>query len=342
MPPRRRRVRSLLALVLYLSLVAGSLAALLSTAGDRSITVLCSSIEQLCRDWANGFSARTGIEVTMIRLSTGEALTRLSTTEGRREFDVWHGGPADSYVLAAQRGLLAPYRSPEADAVPERYRDPDSHWTGVYLGVLGFCSDTRALQRLGARLPSSWEDLLQPALSRQVSAPNPLRSGTGYTLVFTQRVRLGSDQAALDFLTRLDANVLQYTASGLAPAGIAARGEAAVGIGFTQHCTAAIDGGNSHLVISYPADGTGYEVGSVAVLAGTDDAEAAHRYVDYAVSREGQLAGGGAWAAQLPTRADVPADPRLGADAVLLEYTPQQAAQAREQLLERFGEELLR
>lgn len=340
LPPAR--LRRLLAGVLYVSLLAWGVTNLANTSGHRSISVLCSSIEDLCRAWADGFTRKSGIDVVVVRLSTGEALARLTRPEGGHEFDVWHGGPADAYVTAAERGLLAAYRSPEAAAVAEQYRDPDGKWTGVYVGVLGFCSNRLVLDRLGLAAPASWDDLLAPQLTNQISAPNPLSSGTGYTTVWTQHVRLGADDKAFDYLKRLDANVLQYTNSGLAPAGIVARGEAAVSITFSQHCLRAIDQGSEQLVVSYPAEGTGFEIGSVAVLQDARDPDAARRYVDYAISTYGQLTGAGAWPAQLPTRADLVADPRLGADANILDYTPQEAAAARERLADLARSELRR
>lgn len=339
--PLRRRRPLVLALVglAYLGLLTWSTVTVAAGTGS-SISVLCSSIEGLCRQWAEDFTAETGTNVTMVRLSTGEALARLSRPGGLREFDVWHGGTAESYVIAEQRGLLARFRSPESDAVPSPYKDPDGAWTGVYLGVLGFCSNAHALATLGLQPPQSWDDLLAPELQHLVSVPSPLTSGTGYTVVWTQRQRLGSDAAAIEYLKRLDANVLQYTNSGLAPAGIAGRGEAAVAITFSQHCLTAA--GPDELVITYPREGTGFEIGAVAVLAGSRDPDAARRYVDYAVSRAGQSAGA-ATSPQLRTRTDLPAtDPRLGSDAGLLHYTPADAAAERQRLTDEVSAQVLR
>ena len=332
---RRRRAPAALAAVVsgYLLLAGWGVGVMAGPGTHRSVSVLCSSIDELCREWAEGFTSETGIEVAVVRVSTGEALTRLSRPGGTREFDVWHGGPADSYVIAADRGLLAPYVSPEAGAIPAAYKDPDGYWTGVYLGVLGFCSNPAMLERLGVPVPRSWDDLLDPRLTGNVSVPSPLTSGTGYTVAWTQLHRLGSTEAALEYLTVLDARVLQYTRSGLAPARIAARGEAAVGVTFSQHCVQARADTLTDLRITYPEEGTGVEIGSVALVAGSEDSDGARRYVDYALSRAAQRAGAQANAAQLPTRADLPAGPELGAEARLLEYTPQQAATGREHLV---------
>lgn len=338
---RRRRDRLIIGLVVglcYMSALAWSGTVVARSAGQRPLTVVCSSIEDVCREWISLFEARSGRQVSMVRLSTGEALARI--TRAPHEFDVWHGGTADAYTLATQRGLLAPHIPPDAALVPRAYRDPDGSWTGVYLGILGFCSNRATLDRLGVGLPQTWEDLTDPRLAGHVSAPDPMTSGTGYTMIWTQQVRLGSQGAALAYLRRLDDNVLQYTRSGLAPAAIAARGEAAVAISFSQHCVKAQHEGARDLVISYPRDGTGFEVGGVAVLAGAHHGDQARDYVDFAVSREAQLAGTERGSGQLPTRTDLAVDPQLGGDAPRLAYSISQAAAARDRLTARFEAEV--
>lgn len=333
--PARRASRPRIAALLlaYLALLGWSGTTVLGSTSGPTVSVMCSTIEDLCRAWADDFTARTGIAVSTVRLSTGEALTRLSRPGGAGDFDVWHGGTSFAFETAHERGLLAPYDSPEAAAVPAELRDPGGAWTGVYLGVMGFCSNTAVLERLGAEVPTSWDDLLDPALARQVSAPNPSTSGSGYSLVWATWLREGSRDATIDYLTALDDQVLQYTNSGLSPARVAGRGEAAVALTFSQHCVKAHDEGYGELVVSYPDDGTSYEVGGVALLAGAPHGDEARWYVDFAVSRRAQALGASTHSSQLPTRPDVRADPRLGGDALLLPGTPAQAAAARPALM---------
>ena len=184
-------------------------------------------------------------------------------------------------------------------------------------------------------VPRSWDDLLAPALRHRVSLPSPVTSGTGYTWLSTQVQRLGGEQAALAYARALDPQVLQYTSSGLAPAGVVGRGEAVVAVTFTQHCVRAADAGMSDLVVSYPQEGTGFEIGAVAVLAHAADPDAAHAYVDWAISREAQTAGSEAVAVQLPTRDDVPSDARLEGGALLITH-PNLDPDLRERLVEAF------
>lgn len=77
---------------------------------------------------------------------------------------------------------------------------------------------------------------------------------------------MGEDQA-FDYLKQLNANVSQYTKSGIAPARNAARGETAIGIGFLHDYSLEKEQGAPLELIS-PCEGTGYEIGGVSILKG--------------------------------------------------------------------------
>ncbi|MFC0672482.1 ABC transporter substrate-binding protein [Brachybacterium hainanense] len=322
-------------------------AVLLATAGctapeaSASVTVLCSNDAAICAAWAEDFARQTGTAVTMDRLPTSEALERIRRGEGLPEYDVWHGGGSEMYVAAAQEGLLAPYPSPQAEGIPAELREPRGRWTGVYVSFLGFCADAARLEQIGAPVPRSWEDLLDPALAGWVSAASPRTSGTAYTTMLVQLDRRG-EQEGLDYLSRLYAQVPQFTRSGTAPAQVVAQGEAAVGISFAPYCEAAAAAGAPVTTI-LPRDGTGYEVGAVAVLADAPHPAAARRYVDHAVSEQGQRSGASSGIHQVPTQTGLPGS--FGAvrgrlAAPLLMAPLEERAARRDALLDWFAAEV--
>ena len=142
-------------------------------------------MEDLCQKWTQTFTEQTGIQATYVRLSSGETVARLDSAKNSPEFDVWHGGPVDGYGTAATKGLIEAYESPSAAKIPDKYKDTDHKWTGVYVGVLGFCSNKTVLKKLGAEAPKSWDDLLNPAFKGQVSTAHPSTSGTAFTTLWT-------------------------------------------------------------------------------------------------------------------------------------------------------------
>lgn len=339
--PNRARPRARIGGALVLCLVmTASATIVVSHARGPHLSVLCSSIEDLCQEWGRVFRERTGITATVTRRSAGEALTLISQSDN--QFDLWMGGPAEMYVLGAERGLFLDHVPDGAEHVPDGRKDPDGAWTGIYQGVLGFCSNSEVLARAGLDAPRRWDDLLDPRLRGLVSVPNPNLSGTGYTMVETQVARLGSD-AAMDWLSRLDVNVLQYTSSGLAPSGVVARGEVAVAVTFTQHCAKQIDQGHDELMITYPDDGTGHEIGAIAVLAGTDQLAAAQRFEDFMLSADGQSLGGETGSSQLPARDDLGRDERLAlpSGTSLVELPLAEAAARQRELIGMFDERVL-
>src|SRR5690606_33044233 len=105
-----------------------------SSADGGSITVACGAMEDWCQKMTETLTAETGIKASYVRLSSGETVARLAAAKDNPEFDVWHGGPADGYGAAADQGLIEAYTSPNAAQIPDKYKNADGYWTGVYVG----------------------------------------------------------------------------------------------------------------------------------------------------------------------------------------------------------------
>lgn len=336
-----------------LKLVAGiaALAALASgctvdttqkQATDQTLTIACGAMEEVCAAWTKAFQAETGIKTSFVRLSSGETVARLASAKNAPEFDIWHGGPADGFGAAAKQDLIDKYVSPNAEKIPAKYKDADGYWTGVYVGALGFCSNQKVLTELGVEVPKSWAALLDPKLSRNVSTAHPSTSGTAFTTLWTQVVRLGSEDAAIDYMKKMHNNVLQYTKSGTAPGQVAGRGEVAVGLVFSHDCVLYKERGMTDLVVSFPEEGTGYEVGGVAVVKGSKNMDAAKKYVDWALTAKAQEIGPTVGSYQLHTNVDAKADPRMVKldEVKLVDYDFAKASAAKKALTARFDAEV--
>lgn len=308
-----------------------------------SLTVLCTPQEDWCQVMVARFEEEFGIDTNFIRLSSGEAFARLQAGAGDPEFSVWWGGPADAFVAANAEGLLEPYVSPNAEAIPDEQKDADGVWTGVYVGALGFCSNQVLLDELGLDVPDSWDDLLDPALAGQVAVAHPASSGTSYTALYTQVLRLGGEDEAIEYALELHPNILQYTSSGAAPAEMAGRGEVAISIVFSHDCVRNIEAGFSDLVVSFAEEGTGYEIGGVALIANAPEPEAAKMWIDWVLTAETQEIGPAEAASfQLPTNPDAAVhESSVNLDEVnLVEYDFDAAGAARADLTARFEDEV--
>src|SRR5262249_20037974 len=61
---------------------------------------------------AVGFERATGTKVAVIQKATGEMLAQIKAERASPRGDIWWAGAADSYLQAAEEGLLEEYKSP--------------------------------------------------------------------------------------------------------------------------------------------------------------------------------------------------------------------------------------
>ncbi len=169
-------------------------------------------------------------------------------------------------------------------------------------------------------------------------------SGTAATAAANLVASLGSEDAAVEYLKELDSNIFQYTRSGSAPGRMAAQGEVASAVVFSHDCVAFELETGVDLAISFPAEGTGFEVGQVSIIANADHPGAGRAFVDWALTPAAQEVAATVNAFQIPSHPDaaVPEQAISLDDVVLAEgYSPQLAEDLRgSDFPERFANEV--
>src|SRR5687767_3405749 len=250
---------------------------------DTELNVLCTPQEQWCQGMKQEFEAKYGITVNYVRMSSGEALARVQAEKDNPQFDIWWGGPIDSFVAAKGEGLLEAYDSPNYANLtdPVKMKDVDNQWVGIYVGTLGFATNTDWLAaNPGVEAPTSWDDLLKPEFTGQVMVAHPSSSGTSYTALATV-LQIRGEEAGWEYLKQYDAQMAQYTKSGAAPAKFVGQGEAAVAIVFSHDIVNEIENNKLPLVLTFPEEGTGYEIGVMALVKGGKNMQAAKLWFDW-------------------------------------------------------------
>ncbi|MGI6877283.1 ABC transporter substrate-binding protein [Microbacterium sp. gxy059] len=311
--------------------------------GGGSITILCTVQEDQCQLVAQQFSAESGIDANYVRMSAGESVARVNASKANPEFDVWYGGGADNHVAGAEFDLIEPYVSPNADVIPDEFKDPDGLWTGIYWGMFGFCSNTDVLDDIGAEVPQSWDDLLDPVFAKNIAMAHPATSGTAYQALWSQvELNDGDQDAALGYFGDLHRNILQYSKSGSGPGQMAGRGEIAVGLIFAHDCVKFINEGFTNLETSYPEEGATFEVGAVSLIKGAPHPDDAKAFIDWALTPAAQEIGVQTGNYQVPTNPDAETtDDMVDLDEVtVLEYDIAEAGEARDELTARFDSEI--
>jgi iron(III) transport system substrate-binding protein len=276
------------------------------------LVVYCSVQEEWCRPMVQAFERATGIRVSMTRKSSGETYAQIRAEAANPRGDVWWGGTGDPHLQAAEENLTEVYRSPMlAELHPWAARQAEQsgfRTVGIYAGALGFSYNTQQLQRRRLSPPRCWADLLKPEFRDEVQVADPNSSGTAYTMLATL-VQLNGEETAFQYLRQLHRNVNQYTRSGAAPARAAATGESLIGITFLHDAvTQAVQGAPVEIVA--PCEGTGYEIGSMSIIRGARNMEAARRWYDWALTPEAQAIAVEARAYQVPSNRRAVAPPR--------------------------------
>lgn len=278
-----------LGLALALGALAGCGGGGDAASGSKELTIYTALPDEEVPVYLNAFEQDTGIKVNYVRLSAGEMLARVSAEKANPLASVMYGGSSDTYIAANADGLLEPYKSGELSNIPEAYHDPDGVWNPFYVGAIAFANNTEWFAEHNLPFPQSWEDLTKPEFKGQISMAHPSTSGTSFTILATIIQLFGDNDAGWDFMKRMDANVRQYTKAGAAPPQEVALGEAAIGITFAHDGLKPANQGYP-VELSFPSDGTGTEVGAVALIKGGPAGEVANaqKFIDWTLSVRGQ------------------------------------------------------
>ena len=247
-------------LVLLMVLLSASLV----FAATGSVNAYTTLEEPLAAALFARFEEETGIHVNFVRLSGGECVARLEAESANPQASIWVGGVGLDHITAKSKGLTTPYISRYSAKTPAEYLD-------------------RAAE-LGLAVPHSWEDLTKPEYKGYIRMANPNSSGTAYNVITTIRYIFNEDEdAMMDYMKRLDANIDQYTRSGSAPGKSVATGEIPIAIGYAHdQVKLKVEGAN--VEITAPSEGTGYELASMSLVKGGPDAVNARRLYDWIIS----------------------------------------------------------
>jgi iron(III) transport system substrate-binding protein len=267
----------------------------------RTATILIYSPvnDEYLRKIAAEFEKDSGIRVETLKLSAGEMVARVRAEKKSPKASVMYGGSADGYIQAKEEGLLEKYESPQSAAIPATMKDHGDYWTGIYIGYIGFVANQSLLQQLGVPLPMTWNDLLRPELAGRVLIANPGTAGAAYTMLATL-VQLKGETAAMQYMKKLHGQVKSYPKSAVTAVEMVGKGEAAVAVAFLQDAIRLREQGMRDLIISTPQEGTGYEIGAVAIVKNGPEQTAARKFIDWALSKKAQEIGQSVGSYQFP------------------------------------------
>jgi iron(III) transport system substrate-binding protein len=333
--------RSIFSAVLLALASAGA-----SAQSGGTVNALCSTDASWCEAAALAFTRETGIKVNQAHKGTGEIAAQLRAEAANPKTDIWWGGTGDPFLQIAEQGLLEAYRpayiNDLADWSVRQYAMSQNLVGGFYTSAMGIGMNTELLKKKKLPEPKCWADLIKPEYKGEVEMSHPATSGTGYTIVASLVQLLGEEQA-FDYLKKLHKNTIAYTRSGQAQAPNVAKGEVSIGVSFIfgfdkwRHDKFPVKA-------VAPCEGTGYEIGGIALVKGARNEANAKRYYDFLMSPAGQAIGGASGSLQTPANKKAKIDPRIpsmdGVKLIKYDFEKYGKAAERRRLLDRWTKEV--
>lgn len=105
-------------------------------------------------------------------------------------------------IFLSDRGFFAPYRSPQAVAIPDGFKDPNGLWAAYYVNTMVTAYNTRQVSPKDA--PQRWEDLLDPKWKGQIAFYE------GEYEWYANYLKVVGREKGLDFMRRFARQDLQY------------------------------------------------------------------------------------------------------------------------------------
>lgn len=296
--------------------------------------------EPLARVLFSEFEKETGIKVNWVRLSTGEALARLEAEKNNPQVSIWVGGVGVFHIEAKLKGLTIPYKAPYSQFIDDKFKDPEGYWIGLYIGPLAFATNRNRAKELGITPPTSWADLIKPEYKGAIRMANPNTSGTAYNVITTLINLYKRDEAkAFEYLKKLDANVNMYTKSGSAPGKDCAIGETPIAIGYL-HDLVKLQKEGAPIIITLPADGTGYEIAAMSLIKGGKEPVEAKKLYNWILGDKAQAIIASWYVIPLSPKAPRNRIVYRLEDIRLIQQDLLWEAQNRERLVERWNKEI--
>ena len=264
-------------------------------AGGKKLIIYTSMKESLIGGIVDGFKKKNpGIEVDYQSAGAGKLMAKIAAERqsGKILADIiWTSEVPDFYNMKKE-GILEQYKTPLFKDILNPFPDYDGYFTAARLGTLGIAINTDKIKTP----PAQWADLLKPEYKGAFGIADPALSGTSF-----MSVALLEKQFGWEFFDKLRGNQARIGKGSGQVVDDTASGELAASLAVDYITNDKIEKG-AHIALYYPPELL-VVPSPVAIFKGSNNLDAAKKFVDYLLSSEAQtlIAGEGT----LSVRADV-------------------------------------
>ncbi len=198
--------------------------------------------------------------------------------------------------LLKERGILAPYYSPQREFYQEDFKDPEGHWTDIYmlLNVIGY--NTKLVSP--KELPRAWADFLDPRWKGKMVMDN--KAFEWLAGIF----KIMGEEKGLEFIKKLSYQNISFRAGRTLNCQMLAAGEGHIGIALYNNQLEQMKGQGAPvdwLAIEPVIQGTI----RIGLAANASHPNAGKLFTDFVLSKEGQEIIASFY--RIPSRTDVDA-----------------------------------
>ncbi|MGB3645552.1 MAG: iron ABC transporter substrate-binding protein [Mesorhizobium sp.] len=178
-------------------------------AQEDGIIVYNAQHESLAKEWAEGFTKETGIQVTLRNGGDSEFSNQIVAEGAASPADVFLTENSPAMVLVENAGLFAPVDADTLVLVPEQFRPSSGKWIGIAARSTVFAYNKEKLS--ADQLPKSLLDLADPSWKgRWAASP----SGADFQAIVSALLELKGEEATAAWLKAMKENFTAYKGNG--------------------------------------------------------------------------------------------------------------------------------
>ena len=280
-------------------------------AGNGEITVYNAQHESLTKEWIDGFTAETGIKVTMRQGSDTELSNQIIQEGAASPADVFLTENSPAMTQVENAGLFADVDEATITQVPEEFRPSTGKWTGIAARSTVLVYDKNKLTE--DQLPKSMLDLATPEWKGKWAA-SP--SGADFQAIVSALLELKGEAATEEWLKGMKENFKAYKGNSTAMKAVnAGEVDAALIYHYYYYGDQAKTGENSNNVTPYyfknQDPGAFVSVSGGGVLKTSKNQEAAQEFLKYVTGTKGQEILKDGTSFEYAIASDVPANEKL-------------------------------
>ena len=154
---------------------------------ERADVVIYSALDQVHSEpLIKKFERDTGLTVRarydQEAVKTVGLVNALVSEADNPKCDVFWNNELVHTIRLKNKGLLAPYVSPSAEGIPDKWKDEEGYWTGFAARARVLILNTDVAKKVEpdvAKWPTSTMDLLDPKWKGKIVSDDPLKPGPG-------------------------------------------------------------------------------------------------------------------------------------------------------------------